>query len=391
MKVNPDSNSADYLKHLHEKQRNTVASKQAELQQINKKFEQQEKQIRKQGQQKISAQEIQQKNDLLKVQDRGTATLKKMQVQADLDKIKLAVEHKNILSQSQLRNQDLTDKLSINLQDKITAVNELNQESNEVTNSQIRLISSKANDKIAEEKFLTAIKVQSRHDLSQIKLQDEQDKFNKMIDYQRKEFSTTLEQKNKDQKQVLTYSQRQNKIQLDNTKRTHEHQMAFVRNFNKNKLKQENEAFNKTFQKQVSEHKNILERLTHKFENESSLFSQDNAQTKSAMQNRSKDPFYNLTMLEPTISETPKQVTLKLKIPEYEVDHLQISVKQKEIKLNLTRRFKERLEATDGTVNNSKRSEIISKRIMLPHYLSEKNITKEYSDNVLTIHINKDV
>lgn len=391
MKVTPESTTKEYLKHLQEQQRNKVMAKEAELKNLGKRYEKQEKIIRQKGRQQLSAQEVENRKELLKIQDKGAKTLEKMQAQNKVRQFQLNNEHKNLLTQSQLRNQDLASNLSESYNQKIMKVAEINSETNDQVDYKIDEISRKATEQIEKERFSAGSTVLARHNEVQSKLDREEDKFNKMIDFQRKEFASTLQDNKKTQKTILAETQRNNRILLENTKQTQDHQLKFSKEFHKNKLKQEKESFENTLAQQVSVHREILKRVKNQFENEIKKYKAESATEKSVKQSKSIDPFYNVSLLSPRIVESPKEVAIHIEIPEYEANNLKVSVQKKEINLNLARHFEDRLESQDGSVNKSRRSEVISKKISLPYYLSDKNISKEYHDNVLTIRINKDV
>lgn len=390
MKVTPDKMTQDYEKRLQSQQRNALLAKEAELKGLGQRYESQEKVIKQKGAEKLSAQEIKNRQELLDSQARGVKILEKSQAQNEVRKKQLDNEHKSILEQSRLRNQSLALKSSENYIKKIAEVTEINSEINDRVDLKVNEISQKAIEEIDKERFAASAGIQEKQNAIQSKLNKEEAKFSKMVDYQQKEFSNTLQDNRKTQTKILKDTQKNNKMLLDSTQQAQKHQLKSARDFHASKLKQEKETFQKNLDNQVALHKSILDRVKNQFEQEIKKYKADTATDKTTRLGKGSDPFYNVSLLTPRIVETPKKVTLHLEVPEHEMNNLKVSVQQKEINLNFTRRFEDRLESQDGSVNKSRRSEVINKRISLPYHLSDKNITKEYQDNVLTIHINKD-
>jgi molybdopterin/thiamine biosynthesis adenylyltransferase len=88
MKLTNEKLSTDYLKHLQEQQRHTIAAKQAELRRLNKEFEHQEKEIRKTGQQQVQQQRIHTQQEIHQAKEEHAKNLVKLNSKINLKNFK---------------------------------------------------------------------------------------------------------------------------------------------------------------------------------------------------------------------------------------------------------------------------------------------------------------
>lgn len=105
---------------------------------------------------------------------------------------------------------------------------------------------------------------------------------------------------------------------------------------------------------------------------------------------RSEDPFYQLKSLNPAMSESDKDYTVKLNLPEHEAKNLYVSGEGQYLKLSLARRFQENVknaETLQQTKTNSYQT--VTEQIPIPGSFEGKKITRDYKDGVMTITIPK--
>lgn len=391
MKVNDQNTSVDYQKKLQRKQQNLIAAQEEEIHNLKNRFENQKREIRSQTEAQINAEHVQSKQRLLEASERAQSSLARVQKQNQLQENILKNERESLVSNATKMRANLMAQFQDDFQQRLEKSEELNRKLDQRSQIQLQKLEGEVQSHIEQNKAMGASKVYESDNRLQQRLDHEETAFNQMVERQRKTFYHQLSNEKKSQSDMLKQTQRKNKIALENEKQTQKHQLNYVRDFYKNKLAQEKESFQAKYQKQVSEHKSILQRLKEQFANEVSKFKTSSAQTKEGVVSRAQDPFYQMTLFSPKVIDHPKEVEIDLHLQEHEVDNLQINVQGKEVNLSLTRRFNEELTASDGSFNRSKRSEVISKKIDLPTYLKEKSLTKHYHDGILSIRIQKDV
>jgi HSP20 family molecular chaperone IbpA len=390
MKVEQQT-TLDQQKKLQRQQKNIIAAKEEEINNLKRRFENQKNQIRSQTEAQINQEQLQARQRLLEANERAQNSLQKVQDQNIMQEKILTKERDNLVKNAAMARVDLVRQFQEDFQRRIDQGQQMNRTLDDRAKNQLQKIEGQVQNHIEKNKAQAAVKIYESDNLLQQRLNREEVLFNQTIDKQRRSFNRQVQEEQKTQKEILEDTQRKNKIALENERRTQNHQLRYVKNFYKNKLVQESESFQAKYDKQVSEHKSILQRLKEQFKNEVARFKSSMAQNKNGVISKAEDPFYKMTLFSPQIIDQPKSVQIDIKLQEHEVDNLQVNVQDKEINLSLTRRFDEQLEDNDGSINRSKRSEIVSKKFQLPTHLKEKSLTKHYHDGILSIRIEKDV
>ncbi len=391
MKVDNQNLTNDrYLKRLQQQQKNLITAKESELEQIKKQYNHKKELIKQEGIKQLEAERMAQQQKILEANQTAKERLTDLQKQQQLEEFILQQQHQHLVENAKAKIANVNEQFATQYQEKLMETNDLNRDINEKTQNQMRQIALQAQNQIEQEKFKAHDLIYNNENLLQQRLQADEKHFNLALEHQQQEFKQRIEQVQKEHLGELKKLQHHNKITLENEKQTQANKLNYIRNFYQNKLKQEEEAFQAKYHHQLQNHQEILERLKNQFEQEIAKFKLGQATTKDQLLTRQQDPFYHMTIFNPKIIDTPKEIILQLQLSEHEVDNLQINVQKKDVDLNLTRRFAEQITTNDGSINRSKRSEIISKKIHFPQFLKEKSLTKEYHDGILTIHIQKD-
>lgn len=105
---------------------------------------------------------------------------------------------------------------------------------------------------------------------------------------------------------------------------------------------------------------------------------------------KTRDPFYTKTTLEPKLTKLEnRDFQLELKIPQTEIEHLNIYAGKKEIKMSFNRRFENTKENSDGSTDKVNKVESVIKKIKVDEVLDPKSITQTYKDGILKINIKR--
>ena len=129
--------------------------------------------------------------------------------------------------------------------------------------------------------------------------------------------------------------------------------------------------------------------LSNKFEADAQKLIFATSEDKKILNNKSDDPFYRIDKLNPKLIENDKTVTVQVPVADYEKENVHLSTRGRTIKITLSRKYSDSLNAQDGSLNKSTRSELFSKELPTIDLLSPKNITQFYEDGLLTFKINK--
>lgn len=190
-------------------------------------------------------------------------------------------------------------------------------------------------------------------------------------------------------KKLMTLDAEKNKRLSSELNRVNKEQLNYQETHQKDMLSQRDKDFKVRYENMVKEHDTILKNLSAKFEEDARKITASTSTDKKILGGRSEDPFYRVDKLNPKIVEDLKTVTVAVPVAEYEKENVHLSAQGRSIKITLSRKYTDSLNAEDGSVNRSTRSELFSKELATTDLLSPKNITQSYEDGVLTFKIHK--
>jgi HSP20 family molecular chaperone IbpA len=178
-------------------------------------------------------------------------------------------------------------------------------------------------------------------------------------------------------------------IKMQQTFRKYDDILTTKKEHNKEKIGAENKSFKEKFLHLKSTHKELLDRVAKKFNNQIEELRASHSKFKKTFENQSKDKFYQIKRLEPRVEEKGKEYFIFLKVPYHERESVHITGHNRSVRLTLARRFEDRLAHDDGTFDHSKKSEIFSKIIKMKDILDQNSITQKYENGHLIFKIRK--
>lgn len=190
-------------------------------------------------------------------------------------------------------------------------------------------------------------------------------------------------------KKLMTMDAEKNKRLSNEQNRVNKDALDFQEKHQQDMLLQRDKDFKIRYENLVKEHDTVLKTLSDKFVTDARKLTESTASDKKIMGSRSEDPFYRVDTLNPKLKEELKFVTVTLPVAEYEKENVHLSTQGRTIKITLSRKYTDTLNAEDGTVNRSTKSELFSKELAATDLLSPKGVTQAYADGVLTFRINK--
>jgi len=152
---------------------------------------------------------------------------------------------------------------------------------------------------------------------------------------------------------------------------------------------QQNAVFKQRLDALSAQHSQILNKVQHEFNKSVNEIKDKTAKEKDLVANRSVDQFYNITELNPTLTENEKEYIVSIQIPEHEKDDVELYPSERQIRLTVTRRYDDNFTAEDGSLNRTKRSEVISKTFPTSSLMNSKKVSKMYEDQTLHFKIAK--
>lgn len=154
-------------------------------------------------------------------------------------------------------------------------------------------------------------------------------------------------------------------------------------------LKEQDVFFDKKYQVNHAAHTkdaNTLDERYHAMMNKMKLnLSKEMTKTEE----RLADEFYHLTELRPTWSRKEDTVEIKVSIPEYSKQDIQLFTNGKEAVLNFNRRYSDSNQSPEGIKNKVNKVETFTARIPTDIFLDAKSVKSSYENGVMTYTIKK--
>ncbi len=166
-------------------------------------------------------------------------------------------------------------------------------------------------------------------------------------------------------------------------------EMQYLENHHKDLLSQKQKDFQIRYENMAKEHETILADLKTHLDADVKKMVEQSATQKRMISSKADDQFYRVETLNPSMVESEKDYSVSLKVPEHEKENVHLSVHGREIKMTLTRRYSDSLDAEDGSSNKSTKNELYSKEFSAKEILNPKSITQKYENGVLTFKILK--
>jgi HSP20 family molecular chaperone IbpA len=169
-----------------------------------------------------------------------------------------------------------------------------------------------------------------------------------------------------------------------------EKQAELVKKLNSDRVQSLNENTQKEYLKIADTTAKEIQRLDVDAMNKINNHRNDRLEKLKLFEDKGEDPFYRLKGLNPVLSETEKEFTVKIAIAPHEAQNLYVSGEGTNLKLSLARRFQDQvkdLEKLSSTKTSSYQT--VVETLTLPSGFEPKAIRREYADGVLSIFVPK--
>jgi HSP20 family molecular chaperone IbpA len=147
------------------------------------------------------------------------------------------------------------------------------------------------------------------------------------------------------------------------------------------------------FEKQYSDKLTNQNALYKKLEDNNKKFIQDLKKSLTSelklAENRSQDPFYQFDALAPELQHFDNYVEIKLKVPEYSKQDLQLTLNDKVAILTYNRRYSDASKDSIGTINKVNKIESFTTRLETEYHLDPKSVQAKYENGVMLYTIKK--
>lgn len=107
-----------------------------------------------------------------------------------------------------------------------------------------------------------------------------------------------------------------------------------------------------------------------------------------AVKQKEDDIFFEFTELNSKVKDQGDHYLVEVELPEYARKDLILTTNNKEIILNLNRRYQDQIDK-DGIKHRVNKVETLNSRIPTEHHLNPKKISSSYSDGIISYKIYK--
>ena len=264
------------------------------------------------------------------------------------------------------------------------AMDEINQKASiEINRLQRKIDAKEAELKHASGVELSQVEEQGEKKLSMTKKSylnkkyASEDKYQRALSNQKKTYETMIAgEERKHQSELLgkteNFDKQIKKIKTDGQLKSAQEQALFEKKFND--LQQNNE---KLITKLLGRKEKIIQKLRNEVLESYKLDAQ-----------KSDDPFYTVTGLEPKIEQENDHYLIHLEVDEENASEVELNGHKRELTLSLNRRF-ENTDDSNGAVEKVKRVETLTRSFNVDQIIDENKVEKSYQDGVLTFKVMK--
>jgi len=389
VKVSNGQDPKQQIARLNEGLRDQVVVKQKELERVkehwdakieNEKAVGTEKHLLQHdlNDQKI-AQSIKEREDrLLEVQNQ----FKKTQDLLEKEKQTLSQDHQH-------KMEDLTlvydDKYKYNFekaQDQI-------QQINEHTNSVIQKQRSDADWKVVEAGLQAQDRTTAAVQQTQQKINDQNFDQSKVLRATTQAHGVELSRLKLEQAQAKEDELKRHDLHLQHYQKQLQSEVAFNDQKHQHLLAQQKEVFETRYKQMMAEHEALMENTKTALNYEINKLKTDLTSRKQQVENKQDDQFYQLAQLNPIVEDLGDSYMVTLPLPEYERENLTVVPTGRNLKLSLTRKFKDEVTDPDGTQNKSSRSEILTKTMQVNDLMNPRTMKQIFEEGLVKIKVEK--
>lgn len=224
------------------------------------------------------------------------------------------------------------------------------------------------------------------------------EKFNKMEnkfaqDFQELKRSSEMELVQERAKNSMAIQKEDTKYRTraKNFKAIHEAEMERIAEKNKADLKLATERNARKAQEVSNQQTQVLGQLDKALKTGINDLKNHYSSIKETFLKKAEDVFYRPSIMNLDVSDKGRFYSLKLSVPPHEKDSVQISGNVRNLRVSMSRNFREEVIDNDNSVNRSNRHETFVKEVNVNDIINDNLITKEYDaeTQILTFHVPK--
>jgi HSP20 family molecular chaperone IbpA len=388
MKVSSNTPEAKQLQKLNKQQKNFVAMKKVELENLKTMYDKKANDEMLIGEDKVVQRRKQADQNIIHTIETEKERLTHVKETLNGDTLRLEKEKKILKDNHQAEMQDLGERIRSTREERFADAQNESDNLNEDVKNFTRQMSDQTNLELEQNRYEAKNHIDIASRRNDTVLRSSNDRFSKLI-------SSTEIQNNKAVSDLLTkHEQRlkedftKHRTKEETQQNNHEKLVAEKDVYYSDRIKQKHEAFKRKYSAMQDSHTTLIGRIKKKFDSEIAYITGRHSEYKQNVLSKNEDQFYNVTKLKPIIEDKGDHYTISIDTNKFEKENYNLSVNDREVTLNFTRRFEEAVTDDKGS-DKSARSELFSKNLTTKSILDPASISQKYNEGILTYKVSK--
>lgn len=199
-------------------------------------------------------------------------------------------------------------------------------------------------------------------------------------------FEKNLRLQKRDHTNKLADNERVHQNKIVEKKKLYDKQNQSIQSYGLSRKKEIQTRYEKKFEQMFAKEEFKLQHLK---KNQEKILNELKARLKKDLKlslSKDNDPFYNNVSLEPKLTETKKGYELKIPVPKYDADKMNLTGSERTLKLTMDRHY-EFSHEDNGKTNTVKKVETFVSKIPVEKIIDPKTIQRSYNEGIMTFNI----
>tara|TARA_R110002072_G_scaffold276051_1_gene437595 strand:- start:355295 stop:356473 length:1179 start_codon:yes stop_codon:yes gene_type:complete len=383
------NDNKEYLEKLNKRQKSEIISREGEIENVKKLYDQKIAEEKIHGQLKIHETLDRNQKQIIEATEGKQERLDRM-------KQNLADTKKRLSKESEVLKAANNEKLENNkivytdkFQEQYDKAAEESKAINFKTNQTLKEMDSNTKAQLREKSYETKLLVNQADAQSKMAIENASEGNSRDVERIKREHAYNLRRTEKENQKNIKEINDKNLIESGERTRIHKDQTVTAEAHHQEKIKATEKAFQDKYRNLTKNHSVVIQRLKDRFAQEIKSLVVGHTKEKSLKQTKKADDFYHTEKLNPTIKEGLDHYIISVPVAEHEKENFILSADKRTIKLSFARKFDERVENEKDEVFNTRRSETLKKEFLVKDILDSRKIEEMYSDGILSYKIKK--
>lgn len=379
----------DYLRKINSQQKGEIASREVEIENVKKLYDQKVEDEKVQGELKVYDVIDRNKKQVIEAVDGKQERLDQMKQNLKDTENRLTKERDQLQAAHVDKMEGNKMYYTNKFQQQFDDAAEKSRLINFQTNQTLKNIDESTKADIANKKYVTKLQVDKADADNKMALERASEGNSRTVERLKREHAVNVHKTELENNNKLAEMNKMHTFEASERDRIHKDQLKTAGVHHEEKIKANEKAFQDKYRNLNKGHATVIKRLKDRFAQEIKSLMDTHAKKIKLMGDKKADEFYHSEKLSPFIKENLDSYTISIPVAEHEKENFILSADKRTIKLSFARKFDERLEQETGEVFNTRRSETYKKEFQVKDILDSRYIEEMYRDGVLSYKIKK--